>query len=383
MNRKFWLKKIDQSWQAKSIVWLMGVRRTGKTTLCNALTPGHVYDCELPRIRRYFEDPEYFFKTKIDEGTKSISIDEIHRLENPSEVLKIAADHFPSLKIIATGSATLAIKKKFNDSLTDRKRVVFLTPLNQQDLESTDVHLLDRRMIRGGLPPFYLAEKFPESGYAEWLDSFWAKDITELFELSKKNAFLKFFELLALQSGGIFEAKSFAAPCGVSHTTIAHYLEVLNLTNTAYIIRPFHKNLSKEIIAAPKIYFFDTGFISFFNGKNELTQKDRGIYWEHLVLNELLSVIDREHIHTWRDKSKNEVDFVIKQRGKDPVAIECKWNAQEFSPSNLKKMRELHPRGKNILVSANIFRTSEVTFGEMKIIKTPLSSLNALFEKLL
>jgi predicted AAA+ superfamily ATPase len=379
MNRKFWLKKINQSWQEKSIVWLMGVRRTGKTTLCNELTPNHVYDCELPRVRRFFDDPEYFFKTKLDEGIKSISIDEIHRLENPSEVLKIAADHFPTLKIIATGSATLAIKKKFKDSLTDRKRVVFLTPLNQQDLESNDGHLLEQRMIRGGLPPFFLSKNFPENGYAEWLDSFWAKDIAELFDLGKKTAFLKFFELLALQSGGIFEAKSFAAPCAVSHTTIAHYLEVLSLTNTAYIIRPFHKNASKEIISAPKVYFFDTGFLSFFNGKSDLNLKDHGIYWEHLVLNELLSTLDREHIHMWRDKSKNEVDFVVKQRGKDPIAIECKWNAKEFSPNNLRKMRALHPKGKNILVAPNISRISEASLGDIKIIKTPLSSLCALF----
>jgi predicted AAA+ superfamily ATPase len=372
MVRRYWLEKVKDAWNEKTVVWLTGVRRSGKTTLCKALTPDGYFDCELPRIRRLLEDPEEFFKTCKQ---KAVTLDEIHRLENASEVLKIAADHFPELTVIATGSSTLGASRKFKDTLTDRKRTVFLPPMCVQDLVDFGMKSIDRRMVNGGLPPFFLSSAFPEKSYQEWMDSFWAKDIEELFNIEKKGAFLKFFELLGLQSGGIFEAKSFSAPCGVSHTTIASYLNIMEQTHIAYVLRPFHKRASKEIISTPKVYFFDTGFITFFNGVSELHPKERGIYWEHLVLNELLTFVDRGDIHIWRDKSKNEVDFIIKRRGKDPIAVECKWKASEFNPHGLKVFRGIHPKGANLMVSSDITAPRTKKFENLAITFLPLERL--------
>lgn len=375
MVRKYWLEKIEKAWTEKSVVWLTGVRRSGKTTLCRELTPGGYFDCELPRVRKMIEDPEEFFSGL---SVERVTLDEIHRLDNASEALKIGADHFPNLKIIATGSSTLSASRKFKDTLTDRKRVVFLTPLALADMKAFKNEDLIYRLHRGGLPPFFLADEFPEKGYQEWLDSFWAKDIEELFNLEKKSAFLKMFELLAVQSGGLFEAKSLAAPCGVSHTTIASYLNVMEQTHIAYVLRPFHKNHSKEIISAPKVYFFDTGFINYFNGADQVVPKEKGVLWEHFVLNELLTFIDRENIHIWRDKEKNEVDFVVKFHGRDPIAIDCKWQSKEFNVKPISKFREIHTKGMNILVA------SDMTSGRLEkhkgneVVLAPLKKLKEL-----
>lgn len=372
MVRTFWENKVHSAWQEKSIIWLTGVRRVGKTTLCRGLTPEAYFDCELPRVRKLLTDPEVFFSGFHGER---LTLDEIHRLENASEVLKIAADHFPNIKILATGSSVLGASRRFRDTLTGRKRTVFITPLNHQDLRDFIRPDLIHRGLYGGLPSFFLSDPFPENDFQEWLDSFWAKDIEELFNLEKKHAFLKFFELLALQSGGLFEAKSFAAPCGVSHTTIASYLNVLEQTHVAYVLRPFHKNAAKEIISAPKVYFFDTGFISFFHGVTQLHPNERGKYWEHLVLNELLSFVERESIHIWRDKSKNEIDFIIKLRGKSPIAIECKWDVSEFSPKCLRKFRELHPKGRNYLVAPEIRSKRPLFFQDLEVHPMELGQL--------
>ena len=118
-NRLFWQKIILSLLKEKSVLWLQGVRRSGKTTLCQSLNDTEIFDCERPRHRKLFEDPESFFESVT---SKQIAIDEIHRLDNASEVLKIAADYFPHIKIIATGSSTLHARKKFSDTLTDRKR---------------------------------------------------------------------------------------------------------------------------------------------------------------------------------------------------------------------------------------------------------------------
>lgn len=372
MVRAQWHERILRAWQEKSVVWLMGVRRTGKTTLCRELTPDGYFDCELPRVRKLLQDPELFF-SELD--VNKITLDEIHRLDNASEVLKIAADYFPKVKVLATGSSTLSASKKFKDTLTDRKRTVFLPPLGLADMTAFHNEDLMHRLIRGGLPPYFLALQFPESSYQEWLDSFWAKDIQELFRIENKNAFLKFFELLSLQSGGLYEAKGFASACHVSHTTIAAYLNVLAETNIVYVLRPFHKNAAKEIITAPKVYFFDTGFMTFFRGRTDISLSDRGHYWEHFVLNEILTFTAREDIHIWRDKAKNEVDFIIKKRGQPPIAIECKWNSKELNPKALGRFRELHPKGVNVLVAQDLTKTHLKKLADLSVVYTSLKGL--------
>lgn len=372
MVRSTWKKRIQKELSIKSVLWLTGVRRTGKTTLCREIVGDSYYDCELPRVRKLFDDPEEFFKSQ---PSKLIAIDEIHRLDNPSEVLKIASDYFPQVKVIATGSSTLSATSKFKDALTDRKRTMTLTPLNSSDLGFLKGKDLVFRLMRGGLPPFYLAQEFPESSFQDWLDSFWAKDIEELFKIESKSAFLKFFELIALQSGGMFEAKSFSSPCGVSHTTIANYLQVLDKTHIVSILRPFNKRAQNEIISAPKIYFFDTGFINYFHGRTELHTSELGHLWEHYVLNELISVVPKEAINYWRDKSKNEIDFVIKKRGQDPIAIECKWASEDLNLKAILNFRKLHPKGENYVVTAKAENVKSQTVNGILIQFCTLESL--------
>ena len=60
----------------------------------------------------------------------------------------------------------------------------------------------DRRLLRGGLPGQFLAKRWDDRFYVEWLDSFWAKDVQELFVIERKTSFLKFAEILLRQSGG-------------------------------------------------------------------------------------------------------------------------------------------------------------------------------------
>ena len=73
------------------MLWISGVRRIGKTCLCRMVPGLQYFDCELPRVRRMMVDPEAFLE---DLKGERIVLDEIHRLDNPSEVLKIAADHY-------------------------------------------------------------------------------------------------------------------------------------------------------------------------------------------------------------------------------------------------------------------------------------------------
>jgi len=353
-KRHFWLKLIEDSWGKRSVLWLSGVRRVGKTCLCQSLSNITYFDCELPRTRREMKDPEAFLQSHKG---KRIVLDEIHRLGNPSELLKIAADHYPDTKIIATGSSSLGASTKFRDTLTGRKFEIWLPPMISDDLQDFGKTELEHRLYRGGLPPFFLSEDYPEREFQEWMDEYWAKDIQELFRLERRFSFQRFTEILFTQGGGIFEATKFAIPCEASQTTISNYLSVLELTFVIHVIRPFSSRRATEIVSAPKVYAFDTGFICHYKGWEKLRDEDLGLLWEHYVLNEIQGRLQNRRILYWRDKRHHEVDFVWKNRGKEVIAIECKWSADHFEPSALKAFRRLYNKGKNLVVANDVNRT--------------------------
>lgn len=97
----------------------------------------------------------------------------------------------------------------------------------------------------------------------------------------------------------------------------------------------------------PRLYGFDTGFVSQARGWNPLRPDDCGLLWEHLVLEQLQAHLPDFHLHYWRAKSGREVDFVI-FRSRDQVdALDCKWDPAEFDAAGLKAFRALYPRGTN------------------------------------
>jgi len=364
VTRQYWIDRIERAWQHRTVVWLSGVRRVGKTVLCQSLPETEYFDCELPRTRRQMDDPEGFLENLRG---RRIVLDEIHRLQNPSELLKIAADHFPDIRIVATGSSTLSASTKFKDTLAGRKRDLWLTPMCLRDLADAHQADLRHRLLRGGMPSFFLTPQVDEREFQEWMDAYWAKDIQELFRLERRDSFLRFAELVLAQSSGIFEATRFAAPCEVSRPTIANYLRVLEATFVAHVIRPFSRHRPTEIVAAPKVYGFDTGFICYYRGWQELREDDLGILWEHFVLNEMMARLQTREIGYWRDKRGHEVDFVLAARRKSPLALECKWSASRFDPVNLLAFRTQHPHGDNIVVAQDVMRSFTQNFGNLKV----------------
>lgn len=371
-QRKYWTDRIERLWAERSVLWLSGVRRSGKTVLCRNLPDCEYFDCELPRIRQMMDNPQDFLDAH--RGHRVV-LDEIHRLANPSEMLKIAADHYPETHVLATGSSALGASAKFKDTLTGRKNELWLTPMINADLADFGQLSLSHRFLHGGLPPFFLASKPPERHFQEWMDAFWAKDILELFRLERRQSFQQFLELLLAQSGGIFEAVKFARPCGVSHTTIGNYLKVLEATFVAHVIRPFHSNKATEIVAAPKVYGFDTGFVCYYMGWHTLRKQDYGLLWEHFVLNELFAYLQNRRLQYWRDKQGHEVDFVFKSRDAAPLTIECKWRAKEFDAGNLMAFRHQYPSGKNLVVASDVERPFLRTFKTAKVLFVSLSDL--------
>jgi len=255
---------------------------------------------------------------------------------------------------LATGSSTLGASRKFRDTLTGRKFSIWLTPMNLADLQDFENQNLKHRFLRGGLPPFFMAKEILEAEFQEWMDDYWSKDIQELFRLERRSSFQQFVELVMARSGGIFEATRYTSECEVSRQTIVNYLRVLEATLVVHMIKPFSSHKPTEIVSAPKVFGFDTGFVCYYRGWHELRSEDMGLLWEHFFLNEMHARLTGSEIRYWRDKQGHEVDFIILLRGKLPVAVECKWNSDRFDSSNMKAFRRIYPEGDNYVLSHDV-----------------------------
>lgn len=375
-DRPYWCSRIEEAWQRRSLIWLVGVRRVGKTVLAGSLDDVEYLDCELPSVRRTLDEPEPFLRSVRG---RRVVLDEVHRLPDPSELLKIAADHFPDVRVLATGSSTLQATAKFRDALTGRKEEIWLTPMIEADRRSAGGTLV-QRLAWGGLPPFFLQEA-SERDFQEWLDSYWAKDVEELFRLERRASFARFVELVLARSGGIFEATAFTGPVEVSRPTITNYLEVLEITKVAHVVRPYSTRRSTEIVRAPKVYGFDTAFVRTFRGWTEVRDEDLGVLWEHYVLNELQARMTVGEIRYWRSTKQQEVDLVVVRRGRAPLAVECKWriDGREDLPG-LKAFLRAYPEADARVVASDVERPfqREVLPGR----PVPYVGLEALLEEL-
>lgn len=350
IDRPFWRERIENGWRQAPIVWLAGVRRCGKTTLAQSLEDGRFLyvNCDLPVTVERVRDPELFYRNCEH---SIIVFDEIHQLPDPSRVLKIGADLFPRLKILATGSSSLSANLKFRDTLTGRKRVVHLTPVLLDELEVFGHIPLQKRLHHGGLPPALLAAQKEAGFYREWADSFFARDIQKLFGFRDVNKFNALFEYVMKQSGGQVEIAKTASSLGISRPTVESHLRAMEAAQALSLIHPFHGGGQKEVIRMPKGYAFDTGFVSFFRGWDPLRPDDYGILWEHVVLEFLVAHAPDQPIRYWRDAVGREIDFILPRNRNRVDAIECKWNPTDFDPSTLRLFRSYYPHGCNYVVS--------------------------------
>lgn len=347
--RPFWLDRVAKLWRQKSLVWLSGVRRVGKTTLCRLISNGRYFNCDLPSIRRQLADPEVFLGQHAAESP--LLLDEVHRIDDPALTLKIAVDEYPHVLILATGSSTLQASRKFRDTLTDRKRSLHLPPaLWRECLGEFGQPNLDRRLLHGGLPGVLLGDQPDPAFLEDWMDSFYARDIQELFGVRNRSGFMALLKLVALHSGGLLDITDLARQAGVTRPTVMAHLDAMEIAHAIRRVPPFHGGGQREIVRRPRVFAFDTGLVAHIRGWTSIREDDRGLLWENLVLDELCSAYPASTIHYWRDKSGREIDFVLARPDGQADAVEAKISPDAFSVRSLAEFRRLYPSGRNIVM---------------------------------
>lgn len=368
-NRHFWFQKVEAAWNLGNFVWLTGVRQSGKSSVALNLPQSEYYDCGLAANRRALDHPLEILSA-IQEGR--IVLDDVDRLVDPLALIRLAREHFPGIAICVTSSSPPSALLPEAELQSLRIEEIWLTPMIGADLADFQQHDLQRRFSRGGLPPFFLADSFPERAFQEWSDGYWHNVVQDRYKLERRASFQRLLDDLLADSGEIFEATRYATKCGASRTTIMNYLSVMEATYAVSLLKPFNSRRSTEIIAAPRVYGFDTGFIAFHRGWSQLRRSDFAPMWTHFVLNELHAALQTRNFYYWRDKRGHKVDFVFARRIHAPTAIECAWSTSDFDPTGLLSFRKQYLHGENIVVCHDVTQPFQQTYKQISVNFVPL-----------
>lgn len=387
MDKKIYKRKIIDEilkyLKTEDIIVLHGARQVGKTSILywlkeyleknNKLT--HFIDLEDSRMTKMLDlGVDEFVVHLKEEGywrdnvKVYVFIDEIQYLDNPSEFLKLIADHNKNIKLIISGSSSFEIKSKFKDSLVGRTVNFEIFTLSFEEfLLFKNYHfdksrkntakktnelksLFETYILYGGYPKIVLTEEIDlkEKYLQQIIDTYVRKDIRDLAEIKEIDKFNKLIEVLAAQSGQLLNISELSNTCNLSKETVEKYLFILENTYILKLVRPFHKNIRSELFKTPKIFFYDSGLMQMLWLKN-LPKEIIGSVFETGIYGEFVKKYGRESILHWRTRDKKEIDFIVKD-GNEIIPVEVKLNFGSFRFGHMKYFIEQYKNKEYLII---------------------------------
>lgn len=412
----------------KHVIILVGARQVGKTSILYLLMK-RLMDRDVSSKSVFYFDLEDFELLNIFNGgvrnflryletqgmdpeqRNYIFVDEIQYMDDPSNFLKLMADHHRNLKFICSGSSTLEVRKKFTDSLAGRKVVFEIPTLSFREYLTFSGEKALLRAIDSGYgssasqdavadlssldatvePPLEIHRKQLHTHYEEYViyggypavvlenqqerklrllrdiyESYVRKDISQLFTVENITAFNDLVRLMALQIGNLVNLHEVTTNLSISRPTVEKYLFVLENTFVLKRVPPFFVNKRKEVVKMPKVYYHDTGMRNqvIRNFQPLSMRHDAGALIENSVFRSLnigLSLTDE--LKFWRMKNGSEVDFIVD--GEQLIPIEVKYTAMKSPrlPSGIRSfIREYKPE-RSYVVTSDYFGRLEVDDG--------------------
>lgn len=363
----------------EKIVMLTGPRQSGKTTLSKMLSDSYDY--------YNFDNAEHrldLLEKSWDRSKPLVIFDELHKMKQWKSWLKGIYDtekRPPSM--LVTGSAKLDTYKKMGDSLAGRFFQYRLHPLDLKEirtaLQTEDLDTaLKTLMAVSGFPEPYL--KGDNRFYNRWkrshLDIILRQDLLDLESVRHISTIETLIQLLRKRVGAPVSYKSLSEDLQCSDKTIKRWLTILENMYVIFRVTPYHKNIARSLVKAPKIYFYDTGQVI----------GDDGIKLENLTACALLKEAHYRQdcygesvgLHFVRTKDGKKIDFLIVKNETPCMLLEVKWSdghpSKHFTHfnnylTNIKKIQivknlqkeKTFPNGIEVRAAANWL--AQVSFG--------------------
>jgi predicted AAA+ superfamily ATPase len=322
------------------VVGLVGARQVGKTTLARMVakrveSPVTYLDLEDPESLARLQDPMLALK-----GLKGlVLIDEVQRLPDLFPVLRVLVDRPRNpVRFLVLGSASPELLRQGSETLAGR---IVYRELGGFCLDEVGPKRHDRLWLRGGMPRSYLARSLKESH--EWRRSFvrtfLERDVPQLGINVNATTLRRFWTMLAHYHGQIWNASEFARSFGVADTTVRAYFDRLAATLVVRQLQPWHENLSKRQVRAPKVYVADSGLLHVLLGirsRPDLEAHPKvGASWEGFVIEQIRSRLgaDLDECFFWATHSGAELDLLV-VRGRTRLGFEVKrTTAPKVTPS--------------------------------------------------
>jgi len=392
MEFRYLYKKIEKHLAHKNYTIITGARQVGKTSLLRQLYSYlqgkneevvflNLENKELlsslnSNIKEVFNYISTMPQKIIDGLVKKriyLLIDEVQYLDDPTNFLKFLYDEYEyNVKVVATGSSAFYIDKKFKDSLAGRKRIFQLYPLSFNEFlvfkrqekinkeitymvsepsyiseyKRSTYSLLLEYLTYGGYPAVILEDDVEEKKWLleELKNSYLRRDIIES-GVDKEQKFIMLVQLLADQVGNQVNKNELGNTLGLDNKTVERYTYILEKCFHIDLVKPFFKNIRKELTKMPKVFFNDIGLRNAFLGKfdNPRERMDKGELLENFIFNQLRIKHERDKIKYWRTADRNEVDFVIEEQFGSGYALEVKWDCKQYKPNKYKKFITAYP----------------------------------------
>ncbi|MBQ7882516.1 MAG: ATP-binding protein [Treponema sp.] len=306
-------------------VSIFGPRQCGKTTLAKTLFPSFSYaNLEDMNVRSLAKnDPEEFF-TRFPEP---VIIDEIQRVPELLSTVQVRIDKNQKKgQYLITGSQQISLKSSITQSLAGRTAIAQMLPLSISELYSANIKLDRDSQLISGFMPFLYAESghSPFEYYKNYVNTYLERDIVQIAAVHDLIRFEKFMRLLAGRVGQLVNNSILATEVGVSSTTIGSWLSILEASHVIYTLKPWFKNRNSQVVKTPKVYFCDTGLVSYLLGIETPEQMIRdpllGNIFENFVVIEALKTrlnLGLEpNLYFFRNSNGLEIDLILQEQNK-------------------------------------------------------------------
>lgn len=317
------------------VVTLTGPRQSGKSTLLRHSFPEYQYVSLEDLDMREFAtiDPRGFLSTY----NSHTIIDEVQRVPSLLSYIQTHVDKTDETGMyMLSGSHNFLLAEGVNQSLAGRTAVLKLLPFSHQEMAAAGIlpPTINGEIFTGSYPRLYDKGISPGDYYPYYIQAYVEKDVRMMKNIGDLSKFIKFIKLCAGRIGQLLNLSSLANECGISVSTVASWISVLEASYICYLLKPSSTNYAKRLVKTPKLYFYDTGLacslLNIQSAEQVATHFLRGGLFENMVINTFIKQAWNQgkdgELYFWRDSQGTEIDLLVND-GMEQRAYEIKSGA--------------------------------------------------------